>query len=105
MAVITIKKQRLEDDLVFEIDDFRVCGCAFGNGIEAPTARYRITIPLAIEKDMLGSNIDVERQVALFSSLGPLQASSTKSWTKRDNATQTTETGPHHTRATKNHPL
>jgi hypothetical protein len=72
MAPITIKKHRLEDEIVFEVDDFDAyVDALITTGIESPKAKYRISIPWSIAEDMLGSNIDIDQQVALFFRLGP----------------------------------
>ena len=72
MAVITIRKTQCEDEIVFEVDDFNgYVNALLSTGIEAPKARYRITIPTALAEDMLRNNIDIDHQVALFFRLGP----------------------------------
>jgi hypothetical protein len=72
MAAITIRRHWSEDDIIFEVDDFKAyVDALIKTGIEAPKAKYRITIPRAIAEDMLVNNIDVGNQVALFFRLGP----------------------------------
>ena len=73
MTPVTIKKHWREDELVFEVGNFdETTGCGLiTTGIEAPRAKYRISIPRSVAEEMLGSNIDIDRQVALFFRLGP----------------------------------
>jgi hypothetical protein len=72
MAVITIRRHQSEDELVFEVVNFiAYVNALLKIGIEAPPARYRITVPRAIADDIVRSNIDIDQQVALFFRLGP----------------------------------
>jgi len=71
MAVITISRRRSMDECVYEIDDFGAYVDALRKtGIEAPKAKYRITIPDRIEQEIHMSDIDIGEQVALFFRLG-----------------------------------
>ena len=72
MTPVTIKKHWREDELVFEVGNFdKYADALITTGIEAPRAKYRISIPRSVAEEMLGSNIDIDRQVALFFRLGP----------------------------------
>jgi hypothetical protein len=70
MAIITIRRSRSDGDILYEIDDYKSYVASLHEaGIEAPKAKYVISIPTVVAAEM--STGEIAEQVALFFRLGP----------------------------------
>lgn len=71
MEVIKIRKRRSDEGFLYEIENFSTYLAELrAKGIDAPTAKYSITIPDSIEQALRGQ-VDIDEQIALFYRLGP----------------------------------